>query len=415
MSSLVRSLLLIAIRGLNTASKFALALYTARYLGLAELGVYGLVVAATTMLPAFAGLGTSDWIVRQIAGIPTSRAAPLICTRLSMVLLFHLILQPLLLAANALLGVPVPWSLAALIGAIALLEHLGADAAEMLTFRGHALFANVLFFLRAGLWPIGVIAAGWLSPATRNLESLMIGWLVGLILMWAVLVAYTIQQQRFRQLRVDWKWMRIGIGASVPFYLKDMSIAANLYIDRFLVTAFLGLELAGVYTFFWSIANVVHNLALYGIFQPRIALLIQTARDNPAQFLPTLKGIEKETGGFAILMSAGLIAATPLLLPYLERPLLDSHLLVFDILVAATLMRLAADSYNFVLVALHHDRAIAVINLASVPLCATLHLVLIPIFGLNGAGASYLLAGIILLAPRLILSRKPARLAQEFH
>lgn len=409
MSSLVRSLLLITIRALNTASKFALALYTARYLGLADLGIYGLMVAATTMLPAFAGLGTSDWIVRQIAGIPTFQAAPLIFTRLSMVLAFDLIVLPIAFAANALLGAPVPWPLAALIGMIAVLEHLGADASEMLTFRGHALFANILLFLRAGMWPIGVIVAGWLFPATRNLESLMIGWLAGLVLMWIVLLTYTVQKQRFRQLRLDWKWMRAGIDASTPFYLKDMSIAANLYIDRFLISAFLGLELAGVYTFFWSISNVVHNLVLYGVFQPRIALLIQTARDNRAQFLPTLRGVEKEAGGFALLMTAGLVAAVPFLLPYLDRPLLDSHLLTFNILVAATLMRLAADSYNFVLVALHQDRAIAIINLAAVPLYTALNLILIPLFGLNGAGASYLLAGTILLIPRLILSRKGPR------
>jgi O-antigen/teichoic acid export membrane protein len=406
MSTLVRALLLIAIRGLNTISKFALALYTARYLGLADLGIYGLMVAGTTILPAFAGLGTSDWIIRQIAGAATSRATPLIVTRLAMVLAFHLILQPVAFAANAFLGVPIAWPMAILLGLIAVLEHLGADAGEMLTFRGHAVFANVLMFLRSGLWPLGVIAAGLLLPAARSLEWLMIGWLLGLICMWLVLAIYVARNARWRHLGLDWRWMRTGIRASVPFYLKDMSIAANLYLDRFLVSLFLGLELAGVYTFFWSIANVVHNLALYGVFQPHVAKLIQAARGGAAEFQPVLRRIEIETGGFALMMAVGLIAAVPFLLPYLDRPLLAAHLTVFNIVVAATLLRLAADSYNFVLVALHHDRAMAVVSLLGVPLSAALLTTLIPLLGLNGAGIAYLVTGILLLAPRLVLSRR---------
>lgn len=399
------SLLLMTIRGVNTGAKFALALYTARYLGLSDLGIYGLIVAVTTMLPAFAGLGTSDWIVRQIAGEPTSRAAPLIMTRLAMTLMFHAICQPITFAANAVFHA-VSWPVACLISLISLLDHLAGDACEMLIFRGHAILAHALFFIRSGLWPLVVIAAGFFVPELRTLSYLLAGWVAGLVLMWAMMASYGIYRGYLRYVGFDWPSMRKGIRASVPFYIKDMSIATSLYLDRFLVSAFLGLELTGVYTFFWSIANVIHNLALNGIVQPQVARLILAARAGGAQFRSFLLRIEAEVFILAILMSLGLVVVVPLLIPYLGRPLLETHLLVLNIIVAATLLRLAADSYNFVLLALHHDKAMAMLSMAGVVIAAVLYMLLIPMFGLEGAATAYLVTGAALLVPRILLSRK---------
>jgi O-antigen/teichoic acid export membrane protein len=397
--------LLLSIRGLNTAAKFSLALYTARYLGLADLGIYGLMVAATTIAPAFAGLGTTDWIVRQIAGAPSARAVPLIVTRLAMGLAFHLVVQPIAWAVNAVLGAPVPWPLALLLGMIAVADHLAADAGDMLTFRGRALFSNVLLFLRAGLWPLAVIGWGVLDPAARSLECLMFGWLAGLVIMWATLAIFVARRGRWRHLGLEWRWIGDGIRASVPFFLKDISVAASLYLDRFLVSLFLGLELTGVYTFFWSLSNVVHNLALYGTFQPHVSKLIVAGQRTAMEFQTVLRRIQIETAGFALLMAAGLVIVVPLLVPHLDRPLLTAHLSVFGIIVAATLLRLAADSYNFVLLALHHDRAIAATSLVGVPLSAGLTLLLLPYWGLLGAAWAYLLAAGVLLASRLYFGR----------
>jgi O-antigen/teichoic acid export membrane protein len=407
-SNLVTPLLLITIRGLNTVSKFALSLYTARYLGLSDLGIYGLLVAGTTILPAFAGFGTSDWIGRQAARSNLAQVGPLMTTRLLLSIAFNLGLQVIAYGINAFLGAPIPWPVMMLFSGVALLEHLADDAAVMLTYRGHVLLSNVLFFLRAGLWPIGVIALGVLVPAARTLEALIAGWLIGLVLMWLVLAIFVTRRGAWAYVRLDRRLITQGIPQSVPFYLKDMSIATNLYIDRFLVSLLLGLELTGVYTFFWSMANVIHNLSLSAIFLPYLSKLIRAAHESMSGFRALLARAELRTAGFAAFLAIGLIIVLPFVIPYVERPLLSAHLSVFVIIVAATLLRLGVDSYNYVLVALHHDRAIAIISLAAVPLSAALYALLIPLFGLEGAGTAYFLTGALLIVPRLILSRRSA-------
>jgi O-antigen/teichoic acid export membrane protein len=407
-SNLATPLLLIAIRGLNTVSKFALSLYTARYLGLSELGIYGLLVAGTTILPAFAGFGTNDWIGRQAARSSLAQVGPLMTTRLLLSIAFNLAMQAIAYGVNAIMGAPVPWPVMVLFSGVALLEHLSDDAAIMLTYRGHVLLSNVLFFLRAGLWPMGVIALGLMVPAARTLEVLIAGWLIGLVLMWLVLAIFVTRRGAWKHVRWDRRLMTLGIRQSVPFYLKDMSVATNLYIDRFLVSLLLGLELTGVYTFFWSMANVIHNLSLSAIFLPYLSKLVRLAHESMSGFRSLLGRAELRTAGFAVFLAAVLIVVLPFIIPYLERPLLAAHLSVFIIIVAATLLRLGVDSYNYVLVALHHDRAIAVISLAAVPLSAALYVLLIPPFGLEGASIAYLLTGALLIVPRLVLSRRSA-------
>src|ERR1700722_20773368 len=70
---LLTQFLLLANRAVITAAKFLLAVYTARYLGLADLGIYGLLVAGTMIVPAIAGFGTPAWIIQLIYALPSPK------------------------------------------------------------------------------------------------------------------------------------------------------------------------------------------------------------------------------------------------------------------------------------------------------------------------------------------------------
>jgi O-antigen/teichoic acid export membrane protein len=76
-------LTIVTMRAGSTIAKFLLAIYTARFLGLADLGIYGLLVGATTIVPSVLGLGMTDWVVRKIVDLPSSEALPMIASRLS--------------------------------------------------------------------------------------------------------------------------------------------------------------------------------------------------------------------------------------------------------------------------------------------------------------------------------------------
>jgi O-antigen/teichoic acid export membrane protein len=232
----------------NAGAKFALAIYMTRYLGLADLGVYGLLVGATTTVPAIFGFGLNDWLARLLVGMERKQALPLAATRLVLTLAVHIVAQSAGWCINDLLGAPVPWALAAPIGAILLLEHLSADAYSMLIGRDRATLANVLLFLRSGAWPLLVISWGLIDPSARTLPHVLYGWVAGLVAMWLVVgVAFL---PRLRQISLRGGLLQEGLRGGLPFYLNEIGAVGNLYLDRFLISLFLNLELTGVYTFF---------------------------------------------------------------------------------------------------------------------------------------------------------------------
>jgi O-antigen/teichoic acid export membrane protein len=401
----LRPLVLMALRVGSMSAKFLLALYTARYLGLADLGIYGLLVGAATMVPWALGFGTTDWTMRQIATMARVDAAACVTTRLALTLVVHIIGQPIAWAINAALDAPIPWPIVFAGGAILLLEHVACDANDLLLARGRAVFGAVLLFIRAGLWPLAVIAWGLVNPAARTLDWLLIGWIGGLLLTFVALAVYLLAEQRWRLIALRPHWMLRGIAGSVPLYIKDLAGSLNLYLDRFLISLFLGLELTGVYTLFWSFGNVVHNLSVASIVQPQLPRLIDAAARGPAVFRPLERRLQIEVLAWTAVLVIGAVIAMPLILPFLGKALLFANLPVFWLILAATVLRIGADSYGFVLLALHRDTAIAVIAVAGVILSAVLNLVLVPAFGLYGAAYAFVLTALGLALTRFWITR----------
>jgi O-antigen/teichoic acid export membrane protein len=412
---IVQQFTLVTMRGSITVAKFALTFYITRVLGLADLGIYGLIAGGTTLVPALFGFGVTDWISRVIVNIPSREAIPYMTSRIALSVAVQAVGQPLACLLNYALGAPIPWGIMALAGPILFLEHIVSDAQDMLIFRGHVYFASIVLFMRAGLWPPLVMLWAWLVPSARTLDHLLLGWIAGLALVSLVLTSQLLANQRWRLLGLRIRWLFDCIRNSLPFYLKDISNVGSLYLDRFVVSFLLGLELTGVYTFFWSFANVVNSLVIHGTVQPRIPHLLVAARDPDRTVLRRLeRRVQIETGTWAILLTLGAITAMPFILPYLGRPLLQENLFVFWIMIAAALVRIGADCYSYVLLALHRDRAIAVISIIGVLGSATLNATLTPLVGILGAGLAYLVTASGLLIARFTVSRSLAPADKNF-
>jgi O-antigen/teichoic acid export membrane protein len=402
----VRQAILFALRGVTLVAKFLLTLYTTRYLGLADLGIYGLLVGGTTIVPAVVGLGLTDWITRKIVSIPIAEAVPLIATRLATSAAIHLIVQPIVLAANVSLGSPIPFSLALLGGVILALDHLANEASDMLIARARIYTSALLAFLRAGLWPVLVIVVGLLYPETRNLQFLLLGWAAALAVVWFALAALALSGGRWRFVRFEWRLLPRGIAEAFSFYVKDVSNSVSAFVDRFVISIVLGLELTGVYTLFWSVANVVHSLTVFGVIQTDIARLVGAGQSGDrAAFRAIERRLQIETAAWALVMAIGACAVLPFFLPFLARPLLQDYLPVFWIIMAATLLRIGADGYGFVLFALHRDRIIAALAIGAALASALLNLFLTPLAGLYGAAVAFVITSAVLFAMRYYFSK----------
>jgi O-antigen/teichoic acid export membrane protein len=394
-------------RGIGNIAKFLLTLYTARFLGLAEVGVYGLVAAATNLSPALLGFGLTEWTIRRIVPMRADEAVRVMTARLALVTAAHAVFQPLFWAANYALGAPVPVAWIWLIAPIIWLEHLWFDLFDMLTARGHLAFASVLQFIRAAVWPLAVVALGLLYPPARTLETILVGWVLGMLLTGIVAAGWLLRQG----VRPLFRWSEVTtqlghIRASAFLYLRNITASAGLYIDRYLISLTLGLELTGVYVFFWAVANVVQGMIVSVVVQPQATALIRAvAGDDAARLQQAKRRLFLEGAGWTVLMSAGVFVGIVMLLPFLQKPLLEDHLWLFAAILIATWLRIAVDIYAYLLLALHRDRAILGAGVAGVVVSVVLNLILIPVFGLSGAAVAFLLTGATVLALEMARSR----------
>ena len=213
----------------------------------------------------------------------------------------------------------------------------------------------------------------------------MLGWLAMLVVSWLALLLLLLPEGRWRFMRPQWRLLFPELRGSLVLYVKDVSSTISMFLDRFLISLFLGLELTGVYTLFWSITNVVHSLAVYDIIKAQLPSLIASGRNpEPEQFRAHERRLQIEIGSWSLLLALGAGVAMPLLLPLLHQPLAQESLPVFWLILLATLLRIAADLYGFVLLALRRDRTIAWVAAAGALASAGLNLVLTPFLWLGG-------------------------------
>ena len=403
-----------ALRGGSTVAKFLLAVYTARYLSLSDLGIYGLLLAATNIVPAVTGLGLSDWIVRQIVDLPAARAIPLVASRSALSILIQFAGLPLVLIGFTLAGQPLPMALSLLGAAVVLLETVANQIGEALIARRRILLAHWLGFIRQGLWPIPVMVLGILMPQARSLEMLLSGWCAALTLNWLILLGLLLQEGRWRYVRLQGQELPGALRGSFLLYIKDISGTVSAFADRFLISVFLGLELSGIYSLFWSMANVVHSLVVIGLLHTQIARLIRAAKDRTGmEFRRLERRLQAESIGWALLFAGGLAALVPVFVPHLGRAQMQHYLPVFWLILVATLLRIGADGYAFAIYAFHRDRDIAVIAVTGALASAALNVMLAPTAGLWGSAFAYILTSTALLAARFVVCRAAARDARS--
>jgi len=371
------------------AAKALLAFYTARFLSLADLGIYGLLIAGTTIVPAVAGFGMTDWIARKVVDVPRAEAIDLIVARLSLTVCVHLVVQPLALGLDLLLGQPIPIELALMGGLILLFEHIGSESNDLLVARRRVLLSQTLSFLRAAVWPLLVITIGLLVPAARTLTFMLTVWLIVVALNALVLLGLFYSRTRTFLVPVHLRPLWQQLRGSWVLYVRDLSNMVSIFSDRFIISTVLGLELTGVYTLFWSIANVIYSVVVVGLLLTQVAPLVDAARRGYEQFNAVKRRIQIELAGWIVLLAAGAAIATPLLLPFLQRPLLQANLTVFWIVLFAMIMRIAADGYGFALLALQRDRAIAIVAVLGAIMSAAATAVLTSLMGLWGAAVAF--------------------------
>lgn len=410
------SLLIAGMRFTTLGIKFVLTLFIAHQLGLEALGLYGLIAGVTIILPTLASMGLMSLVAREMVTQTLPELTRTMRHYANMVAAFYgAVLLPVALAVG--IYTDHLWlSLATFV--LTVFEHANNDAFSVLINRKRPLLANVLFFIRAGGWMFVFIPVAFFVPEMASIPALMGFWFAALVVSSSAFVYFTKSwpwlERGNENIKDSLLWFKSYGPRGVKFLLSDMSNAGGQYADRYLITAFLGLQFTGIYVLFWSISNAVYNLVNTGTLQINRPHLIEARHKGDEM---AFKAVFRKMTIGSLGMAAGLGLAGalvfPYLLPFLERPQAESYMPVLWILLVSLMIRTGFDLLGNLLYATGRDRPLVATTMSVLPLTVVTNLLLLPVLGIYGAAlAAVVTQSCVLLARISVIKYAAWRTAQ---
>lgn len=339
-------LLIVSFRSASLILKFALTVFIAKFLSFDILGIYGLLMATTVMAPSLLGLAIMHVYIRDAV----TQSHEKIVKNLKFYARYISNLYFVLVVIALIYGVLADQALLALlIISIIFLEHINNDVYNLMLNLSKQLSSNILHFIRSGLWMLIFMVVAYNVPSLRTLEVLLIFWLSGSVISLLGFI-YIVKGW-------PWKlknepiafvpWLKKEFAFSRTMYANNVTISVGQYINHFLVLAFLGLELTGIYVFFMQISSAMSNLLMTGIGQIARPKLVKAFKENDDQYGSIYKKCMRHTIFLAIFMSVISIPVVYLVLSYvIEKPLALAWYPVFFPIIALfifTMIRLVND------------------------------------------------------------------------
>jgi O-antigen/teichoic acid export membrane protein len=387
------SIVILAMRATTLACKLGLTVFVGSQLDLSALGIYGLAVGAIAFGPAIVGLGMVHVIMRDAVTLPLDQ----LVGHLRHYWYFTTSIYALILAfaAGVTYLLDVSWVFVVII-AITLFEHFGNDVFQLLSNLERPLLANANAFLRSTAWILIYVPLAFWDPALQSLSALFALWLCGSVLaflqfMWEARswpwgTAFAFPSSR--------SWLAANVRKAFVIYLADLGYVASQYLDRYLVTAFLGLRLGGIYFLYWSVANAVSTFVSFVVLQIQRPRLVRAFDESgPEAHLKLVCHTMKITALASIGFSAAVAAAFYAALPLLKQPTaVGDYLGAFALIMAGMALRNVADLGAMGLFTARRDHVMTLTIVTSVLALAVAQAALLPIAGLHGAGAAIMIA-----------------------
>lgn len=390
---------------LNTlAGKFAVGLFIARFMGLEDLGLYGLVAGACVIVPSIIRTGMLGLVSRDIVGHTPTQAVQAMGHYWLFIAAFYGLVVSLALVTAWASG---HFAFVAMAVPVILFEHLVLDLFMFLGSRGRFLRANLLVFVQSAAWIYLFMMMAWFVPEMRSIPMLMAAWAMGGVTAF-VIGLVSLRHYPWRTFRPVWGWFGSHVPRGLNLWISDLSVTATPLMDRYVVGGLLGLQMAGVYVLFWQMANAVATLATNGVMQvyrPRIIEAFD--KGNHALYRHLYWVCIRRTLLGALVMVVGLAVAVPLVIPFTRQPLAMDYLPLLWLILLGMMVRVACDLAGYGQFTRRQDMAFSMTSLAGLVLSFVLNMALVGQGGMYAAATVIVVVYAAVIALRMWLLRKP--------
>ena len=394
----------VGIRGIGLVAKFLLVLCLVHYFQPSDVGLYGMMTAIVAYALFFLGMEYYNYTSRALVDATPMAQALIIRDQFILYAIVFLFMSPLvyLLFYTHML----PDSLCWLFLMLVVTEHISNELMRILTVLSRPYLATVVFFLRQGSWILILLPMFYFLPYTRHFNAVFIYWIIGaaVSIFIALMALRHLPWQGIWHEPVHWAGIWQGLNISRPFIISAFCALSMLYIERFFVNYYCGLEAVGIYTFYAGLSLTLHNLANTGVAKMRLAqLLAAWKQKNGLQFQYESLRMLKETTLFVFVFAALMLCLIYPFINVINKPVYLTHLPLFYLLLFGAACRSIADVPLYTFYAQHNDRLLLTINLVAFCIMLVGNSLLVPIYGLMGAAFASAMASLVLLCYSLFI------------
>lgn len=381
-----RSLLNVGIRGATLISKFVLIFFLAIFFKASDVGLYGLITASIGYALYAFGFDFYLYSGRELIGANKEVIGSMIKDQFVLYFFSYIFICPLFLIVF--INGFIPWYFAPVFFTILILEHIGQELNRVFVALSSQLWASALLFIRSGAWCLLLILIMWLIPVTRNLNNLLLFWMLGSVVSNLVGV-FVLRKYGFSGWRkkINWNWIIGGIKTALPYFITTLVLQALFTVDRYLVKIHFGDDVLGAYVLFGSFAFAISTFVDAGVFVFFYPLLIQAYnKNNEQEYNRIFKQMSKNVIVLVTALSiVGLYLIKPILL-ITKKSIYLNNIQIFYVLLLVTWLQVLGWIPQYGLYSKRKDKEIIASNLVAAIIFFPLVFVFIKYFGELGVG-----------------------------
>lgn len=402
-----QSLLNLSIRILSMGARFLLLFSLGKYFSTEELGRYGIFYTTVSLGVLLLGLDFYTYSNREIIYAKAEDKLLILRNQLFFSMLTYILFLPPLVLVFTYNILPFKYLLFFYV--ILILEHLSQELYRLFTILSFPVFANVLLFLRTGIWVFLLIGI-YLVTQTKNysLSAVFIGWISGAGL--SVIVGIAALLKFFRNYTykpVLLKWYIDGLKVCSFYFFSTVALIIIESSNRYMIEYWCDIKSVGIFVFFNQIANMI-NIIIFTLFIMIIYPKLITAvnEKNIEEFKNLKKIIMKKvmiySSAFGLILG---ILIYPILF-FINKNEYFSEILAFYILILSNIILNVSLVYHYVLYALKKDFLLFSSTALSALSSVIFNVILIQKLNIIGAACSLLLSYIVLMILKAVYSKR---------
>jgi O-antigen/teichoic acid export membrane protein len=382
----------------------------AKYYSNDTLGLFNLFSISVTLSLYLIGLDYYTFANRKLINTSDNNKRNIIFNQFVFYLIVYFLFFPFLLLIFLTNILPTEYIF--LFYLILIFEHVSQELYRILLMLKYSIVANLVFFIRNGLWIYLTIAYSLLTSSYVDLKVYLFMWF-GFAFISIFPALYILRKEMpFTSdgLFIDYKLIREGIKTSIPFLFSTILLKVIEFGDRYFLNFFYSKEEVGIYSFFIGTSSLITVFVVTGtisILSPKLILAYKQKNEVLVKMYESK--MYKQSLFISLILSVVLLGLMPMVLTIINKVEYNIHYSVFVVLVLNSFISSIFQTTHFSLYAQNKDKELMVSTFFAFIVSITLNIILVPKLSLMGSSIALFISTLIMGLIKYIFFKRSKR------